>query len=286
MKTLSAPVLLSPFRYPGGKSWLRPIVRQWLKQPIHRLIEPFAGGANVTLLAVSQKMVKRATMVELDANVSAVWQAVLNGQSEWISKRVESYKLTKNNVRLTLQRRPRSLRQKAWVTLVRNRVSYGGLMTSCAGLLKDGENGKGLGSRWYPHTLATRIRSINKLKHRINFISSDGLEWLKKRRNKIDGLQTAYFFDPPYLMAGKRLYTENEFNHRQLFEIASTLVGRVLMTYDDTPEIRMLVREFGFKFRSIRMLSRQHQTKTELLIAKDFLWLKNLKHARQACLPK
>jgi DNA adenine methylase len=281
MKKISEP-LLSPFRYPGGKSWLRPIVRQWLKQPTHRLIEPFAGGANITLLAVSEKLVNRATMVELDTNVSAVWQSVLNGQSEWLSKRVESFKPTKANVKLTFRRRPRSLRQKAWVTFVRNRVSYGGLLTPCAGLLKNGENGNGLWSRWYPQTLATRIRSINKLKRRINFISGDGLDWLEKRRNQFDGPQTAYFIDPPYLLAGKRLYPESELNHRRLFEIASILEGRVLMTYDDTSEIRALAREFGFKYRSVRMLSRQHQTKTELLIAKDFSWLKNLKHTRQA----
>ena len=36
--------LLSPFRYPGGKSWLRPIVQQWLSKPVRQLVEPFAGG--------------------------------------------------------------------------------------------------------------------------------------------------------------------------------------------------------------------------------------------------
>lgn len=281
MKKRSEP-LLSPFRYPGGKSWLSPIVRQWLKQPTRRLVEPFAGGGNITLLALSEKMVDRATMVELDTHVSAVWQSVLNGQAEWLSRRIESFKLTKGSVALTIHRRPRSLRQKAWVTLVRNRVNYGGLLTACAGLLKDGENGKGLRSRWYPQTLASRIRSINKLKRRINFVSGDGLEWLETKRAKIDGVQTAYFIDPPYLIAGKRLYPENELDHRRLFEIACKLEGRVLMTYDDTAEIRTLAREFGFRFRSVRMLSRQHQTKTELLIAKDFSWLKNLKHTRQA----
>lgn len=40
----------SPFRYPGGKTWLVPLIRQWLislpKRPAE-LIEPFAGGAIV-----------------------------------------------------------------------------------------------------------------------------------------------------------------------------------------------------------------------------------------------
>ena len=42
----------SPFRYPGGKTWLIPTVRQWLKQERRipkELIEPFAGSAIVSL---------------------------------------------------------------------------------------------------------------------------------------------------------------------------------------------------------------------------------------------
>ena len=38
----------SPFRYPGGKTWLVPCVRQWLQSLEKRptvLVEPFAGGA-------------------------------------------------------------------------------------------------------------------------------------------------------------------------------------------------------------------------------------------------
>jgi len=44
----------SPFRYPGGKTWLVPYVRMWLKarpHPIEELIEPFAGGGIVGLTA-------------------------------------------------------------------------------------------------------------------------------------------------------------------------------------------------------------------------------------------
>jgi len=35
----------SPFRYPGGKTWLIPSVRQWLRQSTRPilLIEPFAS---------------------------------------------------------------------------------------------------------------------------------------------------------------------------------------------------------------------------------------------------
>jgi DNA adenine methylase len=274
--------LLSPFRYPGGKSWLRPIIKQWLATPVNRLVEAFAGGGNITLFALSQKLAKHATMVELDRRVAAVWEATLNGEAEWLAQQVESFKLTELRVRTEVIRKPTTPRQLAWVTLLRNRVSYGGLMTTRSGLLNEGERGNGLTSRWYPETLAARIRDINKLKRRITFSCGDGIAWLERYRNAWDSEGVAYFIDPPYLVAGKRLYAKSKLDHRRLFEVASKLKGRVLMTYDDTDDVRALAAEFGFATKSLRMLSREHQTKTELLISRDFTWLKNSKHKRRA----
>jgi DNA adenine methylase len=44
----------SPFRYPGGKTWFVPRLRQWLSYQLKKprlLIEPFAGGGIVSLTA-------------------------------------------------------------------------------------------------------------------------------------------------------------------------------------------------------------------------------------------
>jgi hypothetical protein len=44
----------SPFRYPGGKTWLVPYIRSWLARtqtPVSVLVEPFAGGGIVGLAA-------------------------------------------------------------------------------------------------------------------------------------------------------------------------------------------------------------------------------------------
>src|SRR3990172_7351769 len=60
----------SPFRYPGGKTWLVPYIRDWLQhkpQPPKRLIEPFAGGAIVSLTAGFERLTKQAVFAELDA---------------------------------------------------------------------------------------------------------------------------------------------------------------------------------------------------------------------------
>ena len=44
--------LRSPFRYPGGKTWLVPYVRSWLQSKTEKpflFLEPFAGGGICSL---------------------------------------------------------------------------------------------------------------------------------------------------------------------------------------------------------------------------------------------
>src|SRR5437899_4142922 len=60
----------SPFRYPGGKTWLVPYIRSWLgsKSPTFRvLIEPFAGGGIVSLTAGFEGLVERVVRRERHA---------------------------------------------------------------------------------------------------------------------------------------------------------------------------------------------------------------------------
>ena len=87
----------SPFRYPGGKTWLIPTVRQWLKQEnkiVKELIEPFAGGGIVSLTAAFEKMAEQIIMVELDEEIAAVWEVILNEKNKWLADKIYSYDLT------------------------------------------------------------------------------------------------------------------------------------------------------------------------------------------------
>src|SRR3989442_10297509 len=79
---------LSPFRYPGGKSWFMDHVRRWLRAQIQKpkvLVEPFAGGAGVSLISVREKLVQRAVFAEIDLDVAATWETVLNGHATWLA---------------------------------------------------------------------------------------------------------------------------------------------------------------------------------------------------------
>ena len=69
----------SPFRYPGGKTWLIPMIRKWLYQNNHQvdyLIEPFAGGGIVSLTAAFENFASSILMVEKDEEIAAVWESL------------------------------------------------------------------------------------------------------------------------------------------------------------------------------------------------------------------
>jgi DNA adenine methylase len=271
----------SPFRYPGGKTWLIPIVRRWMKiQPKKpaELIEPFAGGAIVSLTAAFEDLAEKVTMVERDDDVAAVWETILNGGYQQLIERIIEFDLTPENVRAELGRSEVSRSDLAFRTILRNRVNHGGILAPGSGVIKYGENGKGIRSRWYPDTLYKRIVNISHVKDRLSFIHGDGMNVLKSNSKRANCI---FFIDPPYTAAGKkagkRLYTHNELDHGQLFNIADGLCGDFLMTYDNADGVEELARRHNFDTYAIAMKNTHHAAMTELLIGRDLDWVRRIR---------
>lgn len=272
----------SPFRYPGGKTWLVPYIRSWLssrEETIGVLIEPFAGGAIVGLTAAFEGLAEHIVLVERDAGIAAVWQTILGGQAQWLTERILNFNLTHGNVTEVLRTEPISQRERAFAVILRNRVQRGGIMAAGAGLVKTGENGKGLHSRWYPETLAQRIQEIASIRERITFVEADAFDVIQRYS---DDESAAFFVDPPYTVAAKRLYTHWQVDHRTLFAKLAGVKGDVLLTYDNTREVSSLATEFVFETSAIAMKNTHHARMTELLIGKDLAWLRNAAIEREA----
>lgn len=268
----------SPFRYPGGKTWLVPRVRQWLvslPKP-QKLIEPFAGGAIVGLTAAFEGLADQVILVEKDEQVAAVWQTIINDVdgANWLADQIVGFKLSDETAKEVLSNVPSNHRERAFQTIIQNRITHGGILAPGAGILKNGENGKGILSRWYPETLKKRILNIGKIKERIHFIEGDALSVIQKFQNDTN---VAFFIDPPYTAstkkAGSRLYKYHQVDHSMLFKVMSRVKGDFLMTYDNADEVRALARENRFETRSIAMSNTHHATLFELLIGKEFGWL-------------
>ena len=261
----------SPFRYPGGKTWLVPTARKWFAQAElgSHLIEPFAGGGIISLTAAAEHYFENVTMIELDSDMAAAWQTILSDDCKWLTSQIANFKVTAENVNKVITHSSDGMKEMAFSTIVRNRTNHGGILAKGSGLIKTGENGKGLGSRWYPGTLVKRISEVNKMRERITFIHGDAFEYMEKFVNDKDAF---FFIDPPYTIAGRRLYNHFKVDHHRIFEIVSRMEGHFLLTYDDTPEVREWAEEFSLPYMTIPMQTTHLVTKEELLISDSFEW--------------
>ena len=236
-------------------------------------LEPFAGGGICGLTVAFERLAGHVIMGEMDEHVSAVWKTILDGQAEWLAVQILTFELTLDNVKKALSEDTKSnliLREQAFLTILRNRVQRGGIMAPGAGLVKSGEDNRGISSRWYAKTLARRIREIAANRHMLTFVQGDGMALIHEHRNDP---QAMFFADPPYTKAARRLYRHWKFDHHQLFVDLSTCKGDFLISYDDTDEIRALTEEFNLQWRVVSMKSTHHAKKKELLIGRDFTWL-------------
>lgn len=262
----------SPFRYPGGKTWFIPTFRKWIKgfNPSEIiLIEPFAGGGIVSLTTAFEGLAKRIVMVELDEEVASVWETILNGKNEWLADKIFKFELSLDNVKFELENDHKSKADIAFSTILKNRIFHGGIIAKGSGLIKNGENGKGIASRWYPKTLRDRIRAIDHIKHSIDFIQTDAFQVINRFK---DEPKAMFFIDPPYTIAGRRLYTHFEIDHERLFELMHQIKGHFLMTYDDTEEVRHWANKYNLEYKTVPMKTTHHLEKNELLISDNLDW--------------
>ena len=157
-------------------------------------------------------------------------------------------------------------------TLTLNRTRRGGILAPGAALARVGENGKGVASRWYPDTIAKRIREIMRYADRIAFCEGDGVQILETLLStRPPG--TVAFIDPPYTAegkrAGKRLYSCNDVDHARIFEILAESRADFLMTYDLSPQIVDLAQRHHFHAVQVFMKTAHHTRMPELVITRD-----------------
>jgi DNA adenine methylase len=265
----------SPFRYPGGKTWLIPEVRRWVEALKFRpsvFVEPFAGGASVGLTAAVENLADQVVLCEKDADVAAVWKVVFgssDADADWLFNNILHANLTEAHVRSIIESTPSEVKKLAFRTIIKNRCQHSGILAPGAGICKAGENGNGLLSRWYPQTLVNRMTILRSVRSRVQFIHGDAFDVLTLHARNPTAI---FFFDPPYSLgtkkAGARLYLHHAVDHERLFAESAEVLGQFLMTYDDDPEVEALAERHNLVVSRVPMKSNHHVILHELVIKK------------------
>ena len=246
-----------------------PNIRKWLSEPVDLLVELFTGGGIVSLTAVMERLAKRAVMVELDRDVAAFWRAALERPVE-LAVRVSAFSPTRAHVEWLARHVSRTVLDHGFRTLVLNRTRTGGVLAAGAALVRGGENGTGVRSRWYPDTLVRRREDMAECAERLLFLEGNGVR-LAEAMCRRPGV--VFFVDPPFTApggkrAGSRLYGHSSVDHARIFKVLADCQADFLMTYDCSSDIVGLVRRHGFHAATVEMKSGHHLRIPELLITR------------------
>ena len=274
----------SPLRYPGGKTWMVPHIREWLEAAKPDvLVEPFAGGATASLVAVMENFARTAVVNDLDSDVAAFWEAAIHDPDRLIEF-VRGFRPTLHALRSIERNRPRDQFMRGARTLVLNRARSGGILAPGASFSKPGKHGRP--PRWYSETIAARLEAIKSHAHRLWFINSDGLRFFLHDGRETDLLNfaarenndlrrnAAYFIDPPYAETSvrtgiERLYTTPMRGWSLMLEGLGRMECDFLATAEANSEVLSMVRGQNFHVESVEMKTGRHRIRTEFLITRE-----------------
>lgn len=262
-KSAVAPV--SPLRYPGAKRWLAKYVSRALS--CNRLsgcnfIEPFAGGASVSLFLLHHNIVEKVGLIERDPLIAAFWHTVFF-DTDWLIRSVHNASVTLEKWLSLKNTQPVSTRQKAFKCLFINRTSFSGILKSNAGPIggKAQTSNYKIDCRFPKSTIVNRIMQISEYRDRIAFVWN--LDW-KTAINGIKELQrmgsmaksVLFYLDPPFYKKGKALYPFY-FKHANHIELRNYLVHfdqPWILSYDLCPEIVEMYKYGGFKACDVNLI--------------------------------
>jgi DNA adenine methylase len=247
----------SPLRYPGGKWRLeeffaRIIQLNGLTQC--RYIEPYAGGASLGLSLLFDGLVSEIHLNDLDPAIHSFWYCVLRRRREFLQLLRET-PITPHEWQKQKEVYSQGLKAGRFAlgfsTFFLNRTNHSGILN---GGIIGGKEQTGrwkIDARFNTRELERRIERIGTFRSRINLYCEDALNFL--RGNRFSG-RTLKYLDPPYYMAGGRLYLNayDSRDHAAVSRYVKGLKSNWIVSYDDVPEIRALYTRV--KSRRINLL--------------------------------
>ena len=244
-------IIQSPLRYPGGKRRLASYIAEVLRARTLRpalFVEPFAGGASVSIAMLENDLVDEIALSDLDELVASFWSVVFSSQAEELAARCINTEITLEAwTRINLSS-PINSFDRAFKCLFLNRTSFSGILNRRAGPLGGWTQAKRtLDCRFPRYRLAERIRELSKLKGRVQFIRAQTWKTtaaqVRQTRLARDNPGAIFWYlDPPFFNKANRLYRYffELAGHRALARTVTDLPGHWLVSYDAAPEVREL----------------------------------------------
>ncbi|WP_245269569.1 DNA adenine methylase [Allorhizobium undicola] len=268
---------MSPFRYPGGKTFLTGYLASILDEMPRRrqrhYVEPFCGGAGAAISLLAKGCVSKIHLNDADPRIFSAWKAILQENERFLDKiaktpvSVETFLGMKD---LVVNAGPGYSFDVGFATFFVNRTSRSGIVLGSGPIGGYDQSGRWkIDARYYIDTVMQRVRWLGENRRSIKISNLDALSFLKDKSTTLAPDQTLYFVDPPYVTAGSRLYlnamTEQKHNDLAIF-LQSGTCEKWVLTYDDHPLIRSLYSKRNIYHLSVNYSLRSVRKEMEILV--------------------
>jgi DNA adenine methylase len=256
---------LSPLRYPGAKRWmsgyiLRAITQNKLFPDL--FIEPFAGGASVSLALLHFNLVERIALIDRDPLLAAFWHTVFF-DTDWLIDQVEKTEVSVKKWEQLKKQEHKTIRQKAFACLFLNRTSFSGILAPNAGPIggKSQRSKYKIDCRFNKFTIIKRILRVAQYRDRVEFVWN--LHWRTalykankmQKRGKLPN-KLLYYLDPPFYNKSAALYSYHfdHDDHLILRDFLFSLEHPWILSYDSHPEIISMYKDGGLKVCDVNLI--------------------------------
>lgn len=274
----------SPFRYPGGKHSLTPLLSSLIE--INNLAdgayaEPFAGGAGAALALLFSEHVRSILLNDADPSIYACWAALLDQPEEFCkliydtAVNVDEWRKQKA-IYSGVERE--NILELGFSTFFLNRTNRSGIIKNAGPIGGFDQSGRWkINARYNRAELIKRVQRIAMYRKRITMYGLDALKFIQTIKSTP---KLFVYLDPPYYVKGCELYLNHlrHSDHENLSQyMRSSAPFAWLMSYDDVPQIRELYRNFRTaKLSTSYTATRTRKSGQEILIPAQELRLSSL----------
>lgn len=267
--------ILSPLRYPGGKSSLAPMIAAVLE---HNGLagcvyaEPFAGGAGAAIKLLFSGHASKIALNDADPAIYAFWQAILDSTEDFLRLLMDTpitVEEWKKQREIWKHPHDASDTEKGFATFFLNRANRSGILDGypIGGLNQTGSYP--IDARYNKQNLVKRISDIAIKRNKINITCLDALDFLSGIAMRVD--PPFVYLDPPYVEQGGNLYMNSykAIHHEMLAKwLAKSQLSHWMMTYDIHPLIQNLYRSWcNIEEMSLAYSAQTKRKAFELLIS-------------------